>query len=291
MGKQVPVDDSALAHGIDDDGMHQITSDVAYKRLGMVNVMYFGMPRPSGDTPHPWVLIDCGLPGTAGMIARAADEHFGKHARPTAIILTHGHIDHVGGLEDLLERWNVPVYAHELERPYLDGTRSYPPPDPTVGGGLMSLTSPMFSRGPIDVSRWLNTLPADGAVPGMPGWRWIHTPGHTPGHVSLWRANDRTLIAGDAFITTKQESAYAVATQRPELHGPPMYFTPDWDSARESVRRLATLAPELAITGHGRPLHGPEMRQALNILARDFDEVAVPKHGRYVDGQSDTATA
>jgi glyoxylase-like metal-dependent hydrolase (beta-lactamase superfamily II) len=154
----------------------------------------------------------------------------------------------------------------------------------------MSLTSSFFSRGPIDVSPWLRSLPADGAVPGMPGWRWIHTPGHTPGHVSLWRSADKTLIAGDAFITTKQESAYAVATQRPELHGPPMYFTPDWDGARESVQRLSALAPELVLTGHGRPLRGEEMRAALATLARDFDEVAVPRHGKYVDGDRPRAT-
>ena len=132
------------------------------------------------------------------------------------------------------------------------------------------------------MSAWLHPLPDDGTVPGMPGWRWIHTPGHTEGHISLWRESDRAIIAGDAFITTNQESAYAVALQRPEVHGPPMYFTPDWTSARESVRRLAALEPELAVTGHGRALAGAGMRQALNTLARDFDRVAVPEQGRYV---------
>ena len=75
----------------------------------------------------------------------------------------------------------------------------------------MSLLAPLFPRRPIDVSRWLQRLPEDGSVPQMPGWRWIHTPGHTPGHISFWRERDRTIIAGDAFITTNQESAYAVA--------------------------------------------------------------------------------
>jgi glyoxylase-like metal-dependent hydrolase (beta-lactamase superfamily II) len=103
--------------------------------------------------------------------------------------------------------------------------------------------------------------------------------------VSLWREDDRTLIVGDAFITTKQESAYAVITQRPELHGPPMYFTTDWESARESVRRLAALQPELVITGHGRPLQGEELRRGLTTLARNFDAVARPKRGRYVEGE------
>jgi glyoxylase-like metal-dependent hydrolase (beta-lactamase superfamily II) len=153
----------------------------------------------------------------------------------------------------------------------------------------MALTSPMLSRGPFNVSRWLHVLPADGAVPGMPGWRWIHTPGHTPGHVSFWRDSDKTLLAGDAVITTKQESAYAVITQRPELHGPPAYFTTDWDAARESARRLANLQPELLVTGHGRALAGEEMRVALETLARDFDRVARPEHGRYVERPTDRA--
>src|SRR3954451_5357820 len=116
----------------------------------------------------------------------------------------------------------------------------------------------------------------------MPGWRRAHTPGHTPGHVSLFRDDDRTLIAGAAFVTTKQESASAVLTQRPELHGPPAYFTPDWPSARGSVEELAALEPERVITGHGRALEGPEMLRGLQRLARDFDQLAVPARGRYV---------
>ena len=90
------------------------------------------------------------------------------------------------------------------------------------------------------------------------------------------------MVAGDAFITTNQESAYAVAVQEPELHGPPRYFTPDWDAARESVRQLAALEPELVVTGHGHAMHGRTMRDALTLLARDFDRIAVPEHGRYV---------
>ena len=101
-------------------------------------------------------------------------------ARPAAIVMTHGHFDHVGALASLAERWDVPIYAHPLELPYLDGRSSYPRPDPSVGGGMMSAMSRFYPRGPVDVGRWLRTLPEDGAVPGMPGWRWIHTPGHTP---------------------------------------------------------------------------------------------------------------
>jgi glyoxylase-like metal-dependent hydrolase (beta-lactamase superfamily II) len=252
---------------------------VAYQRLGIVNVIYYGVPV-AGD--RGWILIDAGLPGTARLIAAAAGSRFGEDARPSAIVMTHGHFDHVGALAELAERWDAPIYAHELELPYLDGRSSYPPPDPSVGGGAMSALSRFYPRGPVDVSRWLGVLPGDRSVPGMNGWRWLHTPGHTPGHVSLWRPNDRTLIVGDAFITTRQESAYAAAVQRPEMHGPPMYYTQDWKAAGESVNRLAELEPQLAVSGHGRALQGGKMREALHTLAREFDRVAVPGQGRYV---------
>ena len=268
-----------LHEGGADDATRHVAPDLAYKRLLIANVVFFGVP---GAADGQWVLVDAGVPGTAGRIRHAAEERFGAPARPAAIVLTHGHFDHVGALRELLERWDVPVYAHELERPYLDGTVAYDPPDPTVGGGLMSLLSPLYPRGPIDVRPWLRTLPADGGVPGMPGWRWVHTPGHAPGHVSLWRAADRALIAGDAFITTKQESALAVLTQEIEVHGPPFYYTPDWDAAAASVRRLAALEPELANTGHGRAVRGFTFRTLLHELARDFERIAIPAHGRYV---------
>ena len=102
------------------------------------------------------------------------------------------------------------------------------------------------------------------------------------GHVSFWREKDRAIIGGDAFITTNQESAYAVAMQKPELHGPSKYFTVDWTAARDSVNNLAALNPELVVTGHGRAMRGLEMREALHALARDFDQVAVAEGGRYV---------
>jgi glyoxylase-like metal-dependent hydrolase (beta-lactamase superfamily II) len=100
--------------------------------------------------------------------------------------------------------------------------------------------------------------------------------------VALFRDGDRTLIAGDAFVTTKQESALAVMTQRKEVHGPPAYYTQDWASAWASVELLAALEPEVAATGHGVPLRGEEMRAALHRLVANFGKLAVPGHGRYV---------
>ena len=98
----------------------------------------------------------------------------------------------------------------------------------------------------MNVSGRLRPLPDDGSVPAMPGWRWIHTPGHSVGHISLWREADRALIAGDAIVTT-------------------------------------SLYPRLVITGHGQPMQGPAMGQALQQLAAEFDAVALPSEGRYRD--------
>jgi hypothetical protein len=98
----------------------------------------------------------------------------------------------------------------------------------------------------------------------------------------LFRDDDRLLIAGDAFVTTKQESLWSALSQSVEVNGPPAYYTSDWDSAGRSVARLSALEPAVALTGHGYPLAGPEFVEALQRLARDFNRRGVPSSGRYV---------
>ncbi|MFD1871417.1 MBL fold metallo-hydrolase [Hymenobacter bucti] len=230
----------------------------------------------------PWVLIDAGLPGSAAKVKAHAAEVFGPANPPIAIVMTHAHFDHAGSLDELLKLWpEVAVYAHPLELPYLTGRSSYPPPDPTVGGGLMAWSSFLYPKHPYDLGARVHPLPEDGSVPGLPGWRWLHTPGHTPGHVSFFREEGRVLVAGDAFTTVRGESAIATYTQHQEVHGPPAYFTPDWDAARVSVAELVTLVPEVGATGHGIPMHGDTLRSELAHLAVHFNTLARPKIGRY----------
>ncbi|EGK07241.1 metallo-beta-lactamase [Desmospora sp. 8437] len=244
----------------------------------IVNVVLVGNPDP-GD--H-WVLVDTGMPGTANRIVDIAEKRFGENSPPQAIILTHGHFDHVGTVVDLVEKWGVPVYAHEAELPFLTGKLSYPEPDGSVEGGLVAKLSPMFPNEPVNLGSHVTALPGDGSIPHMSGWRWIHTPGHTPGHISLFRDQDRSLIAGDALITVKQDSIYQVITQEKELNGPPRYLTTDWDAAKKSVKKLAALKPAAMVTGHGHPLSGKELAEGLDQLVREFDSRAIPDYGRYV---------
>jgi len=265
-----------------------VTDDLSYIRTGIVNVFFYGRPG-AGD--RGWVLIDTGIYGFSGRIMEEAARRFGEGARPAAIILTHGHFDHVGTVKPLMQAWDVPVYAHPMEMPYLTDRSPYPPPDPSVGGGAMSAMSPLYPRGPFHLQPAPIALPSDGSVPGMPGWRWVHTPGHSPGHIALWRESDRTLIAGDAFVTTRQESLSGAFTQNPEMHGPPMYFTPDWQSARRSVETLAALEPAVAVTGHGLPMAGDFLIDELHTLAQQFAQRAVPNRGRYVNEPAVTSSA
>lgn len=255
--------------------MDRIAPGVIGLRILLVNLFAVSIPSDG------WILVDAGLPLSAEYTRRWCGEHFGN-VKPHAIVLTHGHFDHVGGLESLAEEWDVPVYAHTSEMPYITGMQKYPPPDPKVGGGLMSLLAPLYPRGPEDIGSRAQPLPSDGSVPGLPGWRWIHTPGHTEGHVSFFRESDHTLLVGDAFCTTDQQSALAIAEQRPELHGPPAYYTSDWDAAKRSVENLAALRPMTVAPGHGLPMSGADVAPKLEQLAHDFDEIARPKQGRYV---------
>ncbi|WP_089964736.1 MBL fold metallo-hydrolase [Lihuaxuella thermophila] len=258
----------------------EVVPDMYCLTIQIVNVCFVGNP----EQPNEWVLVDTGMPESADDIISAASRRFGPNSRPKAIVLTHGHFDHVGAVVDLVKEWDVPVYAHEREMPYLTGKASYPQPDPTVEGGFVAKLSPLFPIEPVDLGNHVKELPADGSVPGMSGWRWIHTPGHTPGHISLFRESDRSLIVGDAFVTVRQDSLYKVVMQEQEISGPPRYLTTDWQAARESVQRLEALNPALAVTGHGMPIFGETLQRGLKKLANEFNRIAIPDYGRYVDG-------
>ncbi|GMA56390.1 MBL fold metallo-hydrolase [Alicyclobacillus sacchari] len=233
----------------------RVVNDVLFLTTQIVNVIYVD----SGSDGRQFTLIDAGVPNAADEIINLAERHFGAHARPNALILTHGHFDHVGSILELIEHWGMPVYAHHDELPFLQGKSDYPSADPEAASGLIAKLSPTFPNQGIDLDNHVQALPEDGSVPGMPEWHWIHTPGHTPGHISLFRERDRTLIAGDAITTVQQESLYDVFTQKRELHGPPAYFTTDWQRAWRSVQAIAALEPQAVITGHGLPMYGDEL--------------------------------
>jgi glyoxylase-like metal-dependent hydrolase (beta-lactamase superfamily II) len=253
-------------------GDEVVTTGVARLALGVVNAYLVG------EVGGPWALVDAGMPGNAERIRAAAEERFGAGARPEAIVLTHGHADHAGSAVELSDSWGVPVYAHRSELPFLTGLSAYPPPDPTVGGPL-ALLSRFVPRETIDLGDHARELPADGEVPGMPNWQWIHTPGHTPGHVCLLRPKDGVLLAGDALATMDADSFLGMLRRRQKISRPATPVTPDWGAAERSIREIATLRARVLAPGHGEPMVGPTVAKELETFAEDF---AAPEHGRYV---------
>lgn len=249
---------------------------VHYYTNQIVNLVMIG--KPGGG----WVLVDAGMPKSGREIIDAAEERFGIREAPQAIILTHGHFDHVGSIVDLVLEWNVPVYAHPLEHPFLTGAQAYPEPDTSVEGGMLAKISALYPHEPIDIREALQPLPPDGSVPYLPDWQWIHVPGHSPGQVALFREADGVLLSADAIVTVRQDAMYKVLMQTKEVCGPPVYLTTDWDAAFDSVKRLAALQPRTLVPGHGTAIHGDDLTNGLARLVREWDDVAVPDHGRWV---------
>lgn len=248
---------------------------IFYYTNQIVNIIMIGEAE-QGD----WVLIDAGMPKSGKEIIEAANERFNRP--PVAILLTHGHFDHVGSIVDLIQEWQVPVYAHKLEFPFLTGQQAYPEPDASVEGGLLAKISSIYPNEPIDITEHLKPLPEDGSVPFLPGWKWLHVPGHAPGQVAFFRNEDRLLISADAFITVRQDSFYKVLLQKKEVNGPTRYLTTDWLAAKASVLELQALQPLAVIPGHGTAMEGEELAAGLKDLADHFEEVAVPSHGKFV---------
>ncbi|AYO58250.1 MBL fold metallo-hydrolase [Chryseobacterium sp. 6424] len=261
---------------VDSGKLREVTPDVAYYTNQIVNLIMIG--NPGGD----WVLVDAGMPKSGKEIIKVAQQRFGENNSPKAIILTHGHFDHVGSIVDLIEKWNVPVYAHSLESTFLTGMESYPQPDTSVEGGVLAKISSVYPHEPINISEVLQQLPDNGEVPYLIDWEWIHVPGHSPGQVALYRERDGVLISADALITVKQDSLYKVLIQKEEICGPPVYLTTNWSQARESVEKLAALNPQILVPGHGTAMSGPELKSGIEHLLANWEEEAVPSHGRWV---------
>jgi hydroxyacylglutathione hydrolase len=92
----------------------------------------------------------------------------------------------------------------------------------------------------------------------------LDVPGHSRGHIALWRERDRTLICGDVFLNLNYYTTLA------GLNEPPRAFTVDPARNRESARRLGELEPQLVLFGHGLPLRDPAKLAAfVRSLPRD----------------------
>lgn len=160
----------------------------------------------------------------------------------TAHALTHVHPDHQGSSHAVCERYGVPLWCGERDVPRMESGQVTSPSAPK----WLDWIEERFWVGP---PHRVDRILREGDE--VAGFTVLDTPGHTPGHISLWRESDRVLILGDVLNNMN------LLTAVPGLHEPPPMFTPDVTSNRESIRKLAELRPALACFGHGPPLRDP----------------------------------
>lgn len=184
------------------------------------------------------VLIDAGTRQAERRIFKQiAGRTINAHA------LTHVHPDHQGCSHVVCKRLGIPLWCGENDVTAMEK------PGAVIGKNVprwMQRAQARFWVGPPHpVARPLR----EGDE--VAGFAVLDTPGHSAGHISLWRESDRVLILGDVLNNMN------VHTGIPGLHEPPAMFTPDVPSNRASIRRLAALRPSLVCFGHGAPLRDP----------------------------------
>jgi glyoxylase-like metal-dependent hydrolase (beta-lactamase superfamily II) len=194
------------------------------------------------------MLIDTGCRWDRRKLLEAIRESLGTHGRLTAILQTHGHCDHSGNTAWLARTYGAAVYAHETEARYLSRWRTYIP----RGIRALSVSGFLFACG--EVVFPVRRCPVDRPVkegdlvqtPIGP-LRVVHTPGHTPGHISFLLEERGWLFSGDAIINVipwVRKTALTLAVP---------VFSDDMDEAYRSGRRIADLAPSVLLPGHGWP--------------------------------------
>ncbi len=219
--------------------------------------------------------MDAGWRTDAARIEAAARALLGPAATPSAILLTHVHPDHSGSAGALAAAWGCPILIHPAEAPFAQG--DFPAMQRDVGPLDRWVILPAMRaigerrRAAIlardSLAGLTRELATDGTLPGMDGWTWLPTPGHTLGHVSFVRTTDRVVLTGDALVTLKVNTAAGILAGRNGLSGPPWYTTWDRRAAGDSIRAIAALEPAVVGPGHGRPIAGRDVAAALRAFA------------------------
>ncbi len=195
--------------------------------------------------PDGLTLIDAGLARNAKKILRFITDLGHSPQQLRRVIITHADGDHVGGVAAVKAASAAKIYAHPIEAAAMaEGRTSRELKLSGPLGWLFALISPWFQVKPTAVDETLT----DGQVlPILGGLRVVETPGHTPGHISLFAVSPSVLFTGDSLVSegdrlVLSREAYA------------------WDPAQalESVRKQAALGARIVC-----PAHGPVVQDAV----------------------------
>lgn len=180
------------------------------------------------ETGRGLLLVDAGIPGTTDQLAAGLADAGFKLDDVAYVLVTHGDTDHAGGVAEVVERTGATVFAHSAETPFIEGRE-----DPVKDDGIDADVSPV--RVDVEVVDSVAFRTRAGPV------RVVDTPGHCPGHVSLYLPEERLLVSADALTAMGGDG----------LAGPIPDFTPDMDAAADSVGRLATFDVDRTLCYHG----------------------------------------
>ncbi|PKM68247.1 MAG: MBL fold metallo-hydrolase [Firmicutes bacterium HGW-Firmicutes-19] len=211
---------------------------------------------------HEMVMIDCGYPGHLPKIQELALMQGIDLKRLTKIIVTHNDIDHMGALGAFKREYpHIEIIASHLQAQYISGEQTtirlqlaqhaYKQAQPHRRSALKKLIDILTSVETVSVDQRVSDQQVIDAVGGL---KIIYTPGHLPGHISVYHMESRSLIAGDALVS--EFGKLEIAHQKSNL---------DSDLARKSARSLAQLDIQAVYCYHGGKYTG-NIKEELNSL-------------------------
>lgn len=199
-------------------------------------------------------LVDAGLPSMWPMVGELLEDRGRRPEEVKALLLTHGHFDHVGFARRAQQEWGVPVLVHADDERLAAHPYRY---TPQRNRFLYPLTHPrslpklgrMGLAGALNVKGVRDTRPLSAQtaapVPGRP--EVLHTPGHTDGHCILHLPERDAVISGDALVTMDPYTGKA---------GPQIVAsaaTKDTGQALVSLEAIAATGATTVLPGHGAP--------------------------------------
>lgn len=197
-------------------------------------------------------LVDCGMKKAPARIVAGLAAIGKTPADVTRILLTHAHADHAGGAAEMARRTDAPVAVHAADKSYAE-TGRVPARDPSFLGGRLFNRMGNAGFPALDVAQPL----ADGDVLDVGGGlRIVHTPGHSPGHVSLLHEPTRVLITGDALFNVLG------------IRWSPKALCSDFRMTQQTAHVLGELEYEIAAFTHGPQITDRARERVRSFLSR-----------------------
>ena len=190
------------------------------------------------------LLIDAGMKGSAGLIQSGLDELGISADDLSGVIITHYHPDHAGGVQELVHERDIPVMAHRLDSAFLKGAEEQP--NPFQRRLMARITAPLMEKVNAPTTPIDTELEDGDVIPFDYPVQIVHTPGHTPGSITIYLPDHKVVIIGDAL-------QYRLGRK---LTPPATGVTQDPERAMESLRKLVSLDFHTICFSHFPPFHG-----------------------------------